>query len=113
MSTYILRKGQTIDFSNSTPASHGIDFSSMTLPDSTNVIRGASVNPTRASGWISFSGTVSTSPAAVYTDYRELHTTGTAAVLGAGLFTFMDSGASCDSLFALQAIAEADAGSTV
>jgi hypothetical protein len=49
----------------------------------------------------------------VYTDYRELHTTGTAEVLGAGLFPFMDSGASCASMFALQAICEVDPGSTV
>lgn len=111
--TYILRKGQSIDFSNSSPADHAINFSSMTLPDSSNVIRGTSVNPTRTSGWISFSGTVSTSPSQVYTDYRELHTTGTAEVLGAGLFPFMDSGASCASMFAVQAICEADAGSTV
>ena len=113
MGTKILRQGVAIDFSNSTPADHAINFSSMTLPDSTNVIRGASVNPTRASGWISFSGTVGATPAQVYTDYRELHTTGVAEVLGAGLFPFMDSGASCASMFALQAICEADSGSTV
>ncbi len=113
MGTKILRQGTAIDFSNSSPADHAINFSSMTLPDSANVIRGASVNPTRTSGWISFSGTVGATPAQVYTDYRELHTTGVAEVLGAGFFPFMDSGASCASMFAVQAIAEVDAGATV
>jgi len=113
MSQYILRKGASIDFVGSTPESHGIDFSSMTLPASSNVIRGASVNPARASGWISFSGTVGATPAQVYTDYRELHTTGVAEVLGFGSFVFMDSGSSCISLFGGQDIAEVDAGATV
>jgi hypothetical protein len=104
---------QGFDLSSITPTSHPLNFSSMTLADNTNVIRGTSVIPTRASGWIAFTGTVGATPAQVYTDYRELHTTGVAEVLGAGLFTFMDSGASCKSLFALQAIAEVDAGATV
>ena len=113
MSSYILRKGQSIDFANSAPTSHGIDFSSMTLQDSMNVIRGASVNPTRASGWISFSGTVGATPAQVYTDYRELHTTGVAEVLGFGSFPYMDSGSSCASMFAGQDIAYVSTGATV
>lgn len=112
-SQYILRKGTSIDNSYSTPQSHGIDFSNSTLQDSCNVIRGASVNPTRASGWISFSGTVSTSPAAVYSDYRELHTTSTAEVLGIGSFPYMDSGASCKSLYGCQFIAYVSTGATV
>jgi len=71
------------------------------------------VAPTRASGWTSFSGTVTTTPAQVYTDYRELHTNGVAEVLGIGSFPFMDSGASCQSMFAAQFICEADSGATV
>jgi len=90
-----------------------LDFSGQTLPASKNVLRGASLVPTRASGWTSFSGTVGATPAQVYTDYRELHSSGVAEVLGAGHFTFMDSGASCVSLFAGQFIAEVDAGATV
>lgn len=102
-----------LDLSSGTPASHPINMQGLTLPDNCNVIRGASINPTRTSGWISFSGTVGATPAQVYTDYRELHTTGVAQVLGAGLFPFMDSGAQCASMFALQAICEVDPGSTV
>lgn len=94
-------------------ATHPLVFSEITLAENTNVIRGTSVNPTRSSGWISFSGTVGATPAAVYTDYRELHTTGVAEVLGFGVFPFMDDGASCKSMFALQAICQVDAGSTV
>jgi hypothetical protein len=101
------------DLSSQSPTSHPLNFSSMTLADNTNVIRGTSVNPTRASGWIAFTGTVGATPAQVYTDYRELHTNGVAEVLGAGSFVFMDSGASCKSLFGGQDIAEVDAGSTV
>ncbi len=113
MGTKILRQGTAIDFTGSSPLDHPINFSNMTLPSNVNVIRGASVNPTRLSGWISFSGTISATPAQCYTDYRELHTTGVAEVLGAGFFPFMDSGASCASLFAIQAICEVDAGATV
>lgn len=102
-----------INMASGSPTSHAINLEGLTLAANTNAIRGASVNPTRTSGWISFSGTISTSPAQCYTDYRELHTTGTAEVLGAGLFPFMDSGASCASMFALQAICEVDAGATV
>jgi len=102
-----------IDMSSGTPASHPLNFESLTLPANSNAIRGASVNPTRTSGWISFSGTVGATPAQVYTDYRELHSTGVAEVLGAGFFPFMDSGASCASMFAVQAICQVDAGSTV
>jgi hypothetical protein len=85
----------------------------MTLPANSNAIRGSSVNPTRTSGWISFSGTIGATPAQCYTDYRELHTTGVAEVLGIGSFPFMDSGASCASMFAAQFICEVDPGSTV
>jgi len=102
-----------IDLSSGTPASHPINLEGTTLAANTNAIRGASVNPTRTSGWTSFSGTVGATPAQVYSDYRELHTTGVAEVLGFGAFPFMDSGASCASMFAIQAIAEVDAGSTV
>lgn len=102
-----------LDMSSGTPVSHAINMQSMTLPPTSNAIRGAGVNPTRTSGWISFSGTISTTPAQCYTDYRELHTTGVAEVLGIGSFPFMDSGASCASMFALQAICEVDAGATV
>lgn len=102
-----------IDLSSGTPASHPINLEGTTLAANTNAIRGASVNPTRTSGWISFSGTVGATPAQVYTDYRELHTTGVAQVLGAGFFPFMDSGSSSNSMFAIQAIAEVDAGATV
>jgi hypothetical protein len=102
-----------IDLSSTSPTTHPILLSSMTLPASSNAIRGVSVNPTRSSGWISFSGTIGATPAQCYTDYRELHTTGVAEVLGGGFFPFMDSGASCASMFAGQFIAEADAGSTV
>jgi len=93
--------------------SHLISFEGATLAANCNAIRGASLNPTRASGWISFSGTVEDTPAQVYTDYRELHTTGEAEILGFGAFPFMDSGAECKSMFALQAICEVDAGATV
>ncbi|MCR4308380.1 MAG: hypothetical protein NUV80_07565 [Candidatus Berkelbacteria bacterium] len=95
------------------PSSHPINLEGLILPANSNVIRGASINPTRASGWISFSGTVDATPAQVYTDYRELHTTGVAEVLGFGSFVFMDDGASCISLFGGQDIAEVDAGATI
>jgi hypothetical protein len=49
----------------------------------------------------------------VYSDYRELHTAGTDEVLGIGSFPFMDSGASCKSMFAAQFICEVDAGAVV
>lgn len=90
-----------------------IDFSEMVLPDNTNVIRGASIIPTRVSGWTSFSGVVTTTPAQVYSDYRELHTGGVAEVLGFGSFPYMDSGASCASLFGGQDIAYVSTGATV
>lgn len=102
-----------MDFSNARFSSSPLLFSGMTLQQNTNVLRGIDVTPTRASGWTAFSGTVTTSPAQVYTDYRELHTAGTAEVLGIGSFPYMDSGASCQSLFALQAISYVSAGSTV
>src|SRR3990167_33511 len=95
------------------PSTHPLLFTGVTLPDNSNVIRGIDIIPTRSSGWTAFTGTVTATPAAVYTDYRELHTAGAAEVLGYGSFTFMDSGASCKSLWGGQFIAEADAGSTV
>lgn len=105
--------GGTLDLSSSSPSDHAINLEGMTLAANKNAIRGASVNPTRTSGWISFSGTISTTPAQCYTDYRELHTTGAAEVLGIGSFPYMDSGASGKSMYALQAICEADSGATV
>jgi hypothetical protein len=103
----------SIDLSAGSPSSHVINLEGTTLAANTNVIRGASVNPTRASGWISFSGTVGATPAQVYTDYRELHTTGVAEVLGFGSFPYMDSGSSCASMFAGQDIAYVSTGATV
>ena len=103
----------SINLSAGSPSSHVINLEGTTLAANTNVIRGATVNPTRASGWISFSGTVSATPAQVYTDYRELHTTGVAEVLGFGSFPYMDSGASCASMFAGQDIAYVSTGATV
>ncbi len=113
MGTKILRQGTAIDFTGSSPKDHPINFSSMTLPASSNVIRGASVNPTRASGWISFSGTVGATPAQVYSDYRELHTNGVAEVLGFGSFPYMDSGSACASMFGGQDIAFVSSGATI
>jgi len=105
--------GEGIDFTGLAPASHPLVFTGMTLADNTNAIRGTSLLPTRVSGWTCFTGTVTASPAVVYTDYRELHTDGASEVLGIGTFPFMDSGASCKSMFAIQAICQVDAGSTV
>jgi hypothetical protein len=103
----------SINLSAGSPSSHVINLEGTTLAANTNVIRGASVNPTRTSGWISFSGTVGATPAQVYTDYRELHTTGVAEVLGFGSFPYMDIGASCASMFAGQDIAYVSTGATV
>ena len=102
-----------ISFDGLAPTTHPLLFTGMTLAASSNLIRGIDIAPTRASGWTSFTGTVTTTPAAVYTDYRELHTNGAAEVLGFGSFPYMDSGASGKSMFALQAICEADSGATV
>jgi hypothetical protein len=102
-----------IDFTGGTPSDHVINMSGITLAANTNAIRGASVNPTRTTGWISFSGTVGATPAQVYTDFRNLTTTGVAEVLGIGSFPTMASGASCASMFAAQNICEVDAGATV
>lgn len=95
------------------PATHPLLFTGITIPANSNVIRGTDLIPTRSSGWTAFTGTVGATPAQVYMDYRELHTNGVAEVLGGGSFAFMDSGASCASLWAGQDIAEADAGATV
>jgi hypothetical protein len=102
-----------VDLSSASPVTHPINLEGLTLAANTNAIRGASVNPTRLSGWTVFTGTIDATPALCYTDYRELHTTGVAEVLGAGFFPFMDSGAACKSMFAIQAICEVDPGSTV
>jgi len=103
----------SLDLSGTSPTDHPINLEGLTLAADTNAIRGASVNPTRASGWISFSGTVGATPAQVYTDYRELHTTGVAEVLGFGSFPYMDAGASCQSMFGGQDIAFVSTGSTI
>lgn len=102
-----------INLSSGTPASHPINLESTTLPANCNAIRGASVNPTRTSGWISFSGAVTATPAQVYTDFRQLTTAGVAEVLGIGSFPTMLTGASCASMFGLQSICQVDSGSTV
>jgi len=103
----------SLDLSGTSPTDHPINLEGLTLAADKNAIRGASVNPTRASGWISFSGTVGATPAQVYTDYRNLTTTGVAEVLGIGSFPMMATGSSCASMFALQAICQVDSGSTV
>jgi len=103
----------TIDFSSHTPSSHPINLEGLTLADNTNAIRGASINPTRASGWISFTGVVTDTPAQVYTDFRQLQTNGDAEVLGFGSFCDMLSGASCASLFSGQDIVTVNSGATV
>ena len=105
--------GAGIDFNGGTFTNHPLDLEGITLAANTNVIRGASINPTRTSGWISFAGTISTSPAQTYTDYRNLTTTGTAEVLGIGSFPMMASGASCASMFGGQFISQVDSGATV
>ena len=40
----------SLDFSSTSPTSHPLNFSSITLPASSNVIRGTSIAPTRTSG---------------------------------------------------------------
>jgi len=102
-----------LDLSSGTPASHPINLEGLTLADNTNAIRGVSIIPTRASGWTSFTGVVTTTPAQVYTDFRQLQTDGAAEVLGFGSFCDMLSGASCVSLFAGQDIVTVNSGATV
>jgi hypothetical protein len=102
-----------LNMSSGTPASHAINLEGTTLASNTNAIRGASVNPTRTSGWISFSGTVVDTPAQVYTDFRNLTTSGHAEILGIGTFPTMLSGSHCATMYGIQAIAEVDAGSTI
>lgn len=102
-----------LDFSRTRPTDSLFLFTGMTLAANSNLLRGIGVTPTRASGWTSFTGTVTTTPAQVYTDYRELHSAGAAEVLGIGSFPYMDSGATGKSMFALQAICEADSGASV
>lgn len=109
----LLKSLKYLDFAGNTSPGHVLNFTGMTLAASSNVIRGASVNPTRSSGWTSFSGTVGATPAQVYSDYRELHTSGVAEVLGFGSFPYMDATASCASMFARQDIAFVSAGATV
>ena len=108
-----MRTDDALDLSYGTPTSHPINLEGTTLADNTNVIRGANINPTRASGWTSFSGTIGATPAQVYSDYRELHTTGVGEVLGFGSFPYMDSGASCKSMFGGQDIAFVSTGATI
>lgn len=107
------RTDDALDLSYSVQTTHPLSFEGMKLADNTNVIRGASVNPTRTSGWVSFSGTIGATPAQCYTDYRELHTTGVAEVLGIGSFPYMDATATCASMFGGQDIAFVSAGATV
>ena len=109
--TYILRKGSSIDFTNSDLTSHGIDFSSSTIPSSSNVIRGTSIVPTRVSGWVCFTGTLSSVSA--YMDYYEMHTAATEIVYGSGRFAFADSGADVSTILSQQAITTMSAGSTL
>jgi hypothetical protein len=109
--TYILRKGQSIDFTNSTPTGHGIDFSGMTLPASSNVIRGTGITPTRTSGFIAFSGTLDGTSA--YMDYADLTTEGTEIVYGSGRFAFANSGADVNTILSQQAITTMSAGATL
>lgn len=103
----------SVSMASQSPTSHFISFEGATLASNCNAIRGASVNPTRTSGWISFSGTVSATPAQVYTDFRQLTTTGVAEVLGIGTFPTMATGASCKSAFGVQSICQVDSGATV
>jgi len=108
-----LSPGEGLDFNGLSPAASPILFTGVTLADSTNAIRGIDVVPTRMSGWTAFTGAVGATPAQVYTDYRELHTTGVAEVLGFGMFPYMDSGSSCKSMFGCQNIAYVSTGATV
>jgi len=101
----------SMDFTGAVLASHGINFSDITLPASSNVIRGANVNPTRVSGWTSFTGIQATG--FQYSDYRELHTGGDAAIVGFGSFPFADDGATIDTMMAYQGICEIDSGATL
>ena len=101
----------TIDFTSHTPSSHPLNFSSITLPATSNVIRGTSVTPTRVSGWVCFTGTLDTVSA--YMDYMELHTAGTEICYGSGRFAFADSGADVDTIFSLQAITTMSEGATL
>ena len=102
-----------LNFGTMKPGTHPMLFTGITLPGNTNLIRGIGIAPTRSSGWISLTGTVTTTPAQVYTDYRELHTNGAAEVLGIGSFPFMDSGASGKSMYAGQFISQVESGATV
>lgn len=102
-----------IDFSSVVASESPLLFTGMTIPANSNIIRGTDLTPKRASGWTAFTGTVTTTPTQVYSDYRELHSGGVAEVLGMGQFVFMDSGANCASLFGGQFIAEVDPGATV
>lgn len=101
-----------LPLSSSAP-DHPMNFSGMVLAANTNLIRAVGVIPTRSSGWTSFTGTITDTPAATYSDYRELHTDGLGEVLGFGSFPYMDAGASCASLFGGQDIAYVSTGATV
>ena len=109
--TYILRKNQAIDNTYSDLKGHGIDFSGSSLPASSNVIRGTSIVPTRVTGWVFFTGTLS--DVSAYMDYLELHTADTEIVYGSGRFAFADSGADVATILSLQAITTMSSGSTL
>ena len=100
-----------LNFSSSSPTTHPLNFSSVTLPSSSNVIRGTEIVPTRVSGWVCFTGTLSSVSA--YMDYFEMHTEGTEIVYGAGRFAFADSGADVNTILSLQAITTMSAGATL
>ena len=100
-----------LDFSSTSPTNHPLNFSSVTLPSSSNVIRGTSITPTRVSGWVCFTGTLSSVSA--YMDYFEMHTEGEEVVYGAGRFAFADSGADVSTILSLQAITTMSAGATL
>ena len=99
------------DLTSISPTGHALDFSGMTLPDSSNVIRGTSITPTRTSGFVAFSGTLDGTSA--YMDYMDLHTAGEDIVYGSGRFAFADSGADVNTILSQQAITTMSAGSTL
>lgn len=100
-----------MDFTGADFKGHGLDFSDSTLPSSSNWIRGTGLTPTRASGFVSFSGTLS--GVSAYMDYADLHTAGSDVIYGSGRFAFADSGFSGNVLLSLQAISTISAGATL
>ncbi len=111
MSLYNLKKGQAIDNTNSDLKDHGIDFSGSSLPVSSNVLRGTSIVPTRVSGWVCFTGTLSSQSA--YMDYFSLTTEGTEICYGRGSFAFAESGADVAVILGSQTITRMNSGSTL